>query len=332
MLDSTAVLKPAQKLLRLTAGFAAGLLLAVASPANAEWKPDRPVRILVPFAPGGASDTMVRLVAAEASKTVGQQIVIENKPGASGKILYEYLKVQPADGYTLGYVSTTGAVLSAVSSKLDFDIQKDFVPITVLAEFTSVLAASAAVPAKDFREFVAYAKANPGKLSYGSYGVKGQGHLNMEQIKLAADINLVHVPFRGEAPTLQALLRNDVQIGPLILSSKQYVDAGQIKILAALGTMRSPEYPDIPTLIEQGFPVSSKTWMGMSGPPGMSQEIAAFWNRTLVAAVQQPLVVQRLKDLGLRARGTPPEDVTKELQGDIDLYGRVVVSAQIELD
>jgi tripartite-type tricarboxylate transporter receptor subunit TctC len=215
----------ASKLGRSMLGVLVGLCLAGGA-AHGEWKPDRPVRILVPFAPGGASDTMVRLVAAEASKTAGQQIFIENKPGASGKILYEYLRTVPADGYTLGYMSTTGAVLSAVSSKLEFDVVKDFVPITVLAEFTSVLAASTAVQAKDFRELIAYAKANPGKLSYASYGAKGQGHLTMEQIKLAAGIDLVHIPFRGEAPTLQALLRNDVQIGPVILSSKQYVDAG----------------------------------------------------------------------------------------------------------
>jgi tripartite-type tricarboxylate transporter receptor subunit TctC len=300
--------------------------------ARAEWKPDRPVRILVPFAPGGASDTMVRLVAAEGSKIAGQQIVVENKPGASGKILYEYLKTQPGDGYTLGYMSTTGAVLSATSAKLDFDVVKDFVPITVLAEFTSVMAASMAVPAKDFRELIAYAKANPGKIAYASYGPKGQGHLTMEQVRLAAGIDVVHIPFRGEAPTLQALLRNDVQIGPVILSTKRYVDSGQLKILAAFGATRSAEYPDVPTLQEQGVPVTSKTWMGMSGPPGMSKEIAAFWNKTLVAAVREPLVVQRLKELGLTARGTPPEEVTKELQGDIDLYRKVVAGARIELD
>jgi tripartite-type tricarboxylate transporter receptor subunit TctC len=330
MLETAAIVKRLPRLLQLT--FSVASLLMAFGPANAEWKPDRPVRILVPFAPGGASDTMVRLVAAEASKSIGQQIVIENKPGASGKILYEYLKTQAPDGHTLGYMSTTGAVLSAVSSKLDFDVVKDFVPITVLAEFTSVLAASSAVPAKDFRELVAYAKANPGKIAYASYGAKGQGHLTMEQVKLAAGVEFTHIPFRGEAPTLQALLRNDVQIGPVILSTKQYVDAGQLKILAAFGNTRSEEYPDVPTLIEQGFPVSSKTWMGMSGPPGMSKEVAAFWNRTLVAAVQKPLVVQRLKELGLRARGTPPDEVTRELKGDIDLYSTVVASAKIELD
>jgi tripartite-type tricarboxylate transporter receptor subunit TctC len=319
------------KLARLLPALALGLGLA-APEARAEWKPDRPVRILVPFAPGGASDTMVRLVAAEASKIAGQQIVVENKAGASGKILYEYLKTQPGDGTTLGYMSTTGAVLSATSAKLDFDVVKDFVPITVLAEFTSVMAASVTVPAKDFRELIAYAKANPGKISYASYGAKGQGHLTMEQVRLAAGIDVVHIPFRGEAPTLQALLRNDVQIGPVILSTKQYVDAGQLKILAAFGSRRSAEYPDVPTLLEQGVPVVSKTWMGMAGPPGMSRDIAAFWTRTLVAAVQEPIVVQRLKELGLTARGTGPEEVTKELQADIDLYRKVVTEARIELD
>jgi tripartite-type tricarboxylate transporter receptor subunit TctC len=319
------------KLARLLPAFAMVIGFAVHE-ARAEWKPDRPVRILVPFAPGGASDTMVRLVAAEGSKIAGQQIVVENKPGASGKILYEHLKTQPGDGYTLGYMSTTGAVLSATSAKLDFDVVKDFVPITVLAEFTSVMAASMAVPVKDFRELIAYAKANPGKISYASYGPKGQGHLTMEQVRLAAGIDVVHIPFRGEAPTLQALLRNDVQIGPVILSTKQYVDSGQLKILAAFGATRSAEYPDVPTLQEQGVPVTSKTWMGMSGAPGMSKEIAAFWNKTLVAAVREPLVVQRLKELGLTARGTPPEEVTKELQGDIDLYRKVVAGARIELD
>lgn len=321
----------ASKLARLLPAILLVIGLATTD-ARAQWKPDRPVRILVPFAPGGASDTMVRLVAAEASKAVGQQIVVENKPGASGKILYEYLKTVPADGYTLGYMSTTGAVLSAVSSKLDFDVVKDFVPITVLAEFTSVLAASTAVPARDVRELIAYAKENPDKIAYASYGAKGQGHLTMEQIKLAAGIDVVHIPFRGEAPTLQALLRNDVQIGPVILSTKQYVDAGQLKILASFGSNRSAEYPDVPTLQEQGVPVVSKTWMGMAGPPGLNNEKVAFWNRALVAAVQQPLVVQRLKELGLRARGTPPEEVTKELQGDIDLYRKVVAGARIELD
>ena len=319
------------KLARLLPALAIVLGVA-AQDARAEWKPDRPVRILVPFAPGGASDTMVRLVAAEASKVAGQQIVVENKAGASGKILYEYLKTQPGDGYTLGYMSTTGAVLAATSAKLDFDVVKDFVPITVLAEFTSVMAASTAVPAKDFRELIAYAKANPGKISYASYGPKGQGHLTMEQVRLAAGIDVVHIPFRGEAPTLQALLRNDVQIGPVILSSKQYVDAGQLKILAAFGSRRSAEYPDVPTLQEQGVPVVSKTWMGMAGPPGLSKDIAAFWNKTLVAAVQEPVVVQRLKELGLTARGTAPEEVTKELQSDIDLYRKVVTEARIELD
>ena len=319
------------KIARLLPALAMVLGLA-AHDAHAEWKPDRPVRILVPFAPGGASDTMVRLVAAEASKIAGQQIVVENKPGASGKILYEYLKAQPGDGYTLGYMSTTGAVLSATSAKLDFDVVKDFVPITVLAEFTSVMAASTAVPAKDFRELIAWAKANPGKISYASYGPKGQGHLTMEQVRFAAGIDVVHIPFRGEAPTLQALLRNDVQIGPVILSTRQYVDAGQLKILAAFGATRSAEYPDVPTLQEQGVPVVSKTWMGMAGPPGLPKEIAAFWTRTLVAAVQEPIVVQRLRELGLSARGTGPEEVTKELQADIDLYRKVVTEARIELD
>lgn len=324
-------MKAAARLARLLPGLLVIFGLAVHD-ARADWKPDRPVRILVPFAPGGASDTMVRLVAAEASKTVGQQIVVENKPGASGKILYEFLKTVPADGYTLGYTSTTVAVLTAVSAKLNFDVVKDFVPITVLAEFNSVLAASAAVPAKDFRELVAYAKANPGKLSYASYGARGQGHLHLEQIKLVAGVDLVHIPFRGEAPTLQALLRNDVQVGPLILSSKQYVDAGQLKILAALGAARSEEFPDVATLTEQGYPLASKTWMGMSGPPGMSKDIAGFWNRALVAAVREPTVVARLKELGLRARGTPPEDVTRELKSDIETYRAVVARAGIELD
>lgn len=308
------------------------VLALVTSGAAADWKPDRPVRILVPFAPGGASDTMVRLVAAEASKAVGQQIVVENKPGASGKILYEHLQTVAADGHTLGYVSSTGAVLSAVSSKLDFDIVSDFVPITVLAEFTSILAASTAVPVKDFRDLVAYAKANPGKLFYGSYGVKGQGHLNMEQIKLVAGVDLVHVPFKGEAPTLQGLLRNDIQVGALILSPKQYVDAGKLRVIAALGKSRNAEFPDVPTLIEQGFPISSKTWMGIAGPPGTSAAMVSYWNRILVAAVKAPAVVKRLAELGLRARGTTPEEVTRELTSDIETYGKVVAAAKIDLD
>ncbi|MGD9944761.1 MAG: Bug family tripartite tricarboxylate transporter substrate binding protein [Burkholderiaceae bacterium] len=301
--------------------------------ASGNW-PERPVRVLVPFPAGGLADSMIRAVSAQASKTLGTPFVVDNRPGAAGQLMYQLLKQSAPDGYTLGYFSTSAAVLSVTNRSLPFDVSKDFEPVTLIGEFNGYLTASAQAPGSTLRELVEHAKKHPDALAYGSFGNGSQTHLQLEKMLSTVGARMTHVPYKGEAPILQALASNEVQFGLLATYPQGFVESGKVKVLATTGATRSRRYPQVPTVSESGVGVlqTPSAWAGLCAPAGLPPAVRAKLTDALVAAAREPEVVQRLESLGYVIAAKGPAEVREALARDIQYYGEAVKAAKLKLD
>lgn len=304
-------------------------LVAVAQP----W-PSKPVKLVVPFPPGGGNDLFARELAAELQKKFGQPFVVDNKPGASGNIGIEAVAKSPPDGYTILVVSNTLVTNPALSAQVPYDVLKDFVPITLAANLPVALIVADVVPAKTLRELIAYAKANPGKLTYGSAGVGAPHHLTTEYFKSRAGVDMLHVPFKGQGQIVPELLAGRVDVSFLAISSvTQHLKTGKVRGLAVAGRERTAIAPELPTLAEAGLPgVSVEWWLGVLAPVGTPADIVNKLNTEIVALCKSPEFKAKLLGQGVETIGTSADAFAATLRDEIPRWSAVVKSAGIKAE
>jgi len=316
---------------RIALALLTGLL---AMPAQAQnGFPERPVRIILPFPPGGATDLVARILADRISRSSPQPWVVENRSGANGNIGMEAAARSAPDGYTLG-ACTIGncAINPAIYRRMPYDIERDLVPVYWSGSVMNVLAVNPAVPARTLQEFVTWAKANPGRVNYGSSGFGSSNHLTPELLNGRLGLTMVHVPFRGGAPALQALLANQVQVMIENIPTKiQAIRAGQIRAIAVTGRERDPSLPDVPTFAEAGIEgIVVEPWFGYMAPRGTPENVVAGLNRLLNEANADPEVQRRLRDLGARPEGGSPQRFAEHVRAEVARWRDVVERNNIE--
>ena len=290
---------PRRQFLHLAAGAAA--LPGVSRFAFAQAYPTRPVRIIVGFAPGGATDIMARLMGQSLSERLRQPFVIENKPGAATNIATEAVVNAAPDGYTLLVVTSVNAINASLYEKLNFNLIRDVAPVASIHREPFVMEANPSVPVKTVAEFIAYAKANPGKINMASAGIGSGNHISGELFKMMTGVNLVHVPYRGGGPALVDLISGQVQVMFATMSSSiEYVRAGKLRALAVTTATRSPVLPDIPTVAEFVPGYESSFWTGVGAPKNTPAEIVDKLNKEMNATLADPKFKARLADLGVR--------------------------------
>jgi tripartite-type tricarboxylate transporter receptor subunit TctC len=320
---------PRRQFLHLAAGAAA--LPALSRIAGAQTFPTRPVRIIVGFAAGGGSDITARLMGQWLSERLGQQFVIENRPGASGNIATEAAVRAPPDGYTLLLISASAATNAALYDNLNFNLIRDTVPVASIIAVPDVMVLNPSVPAKTLPEFIAYAKANPGKISMASGGIGTVGHLSGELFKLMAGVNIVQVPYRGQAPALTDLLAGQVQV---LLNSPpasiEYIKAGRLRALAITTATRSEMLPGIPTVGEFVPGYEARQWFGIAAPKNTPSEVVDKLNKEINVALADLNLKARLGELGGMVLVGSPADFGKLITEDIDKWGRVIRAANVK--
>jgi tripartite-type tricarboxylate transporter receptor subunit TctC len=309
-------------------------LVAGTTPARAAW-PERPVRIVVPYAPGGPVDLVARLIGDKLATKFGQGFVIENKPGANGAIGVKMLMAAPADGYTLMMHGSAGVTIyPAVMKQPAFDTLRDLTPITLVDYFDLILCADPEQPIKDVKQFVAYAKANPGKLSYGTAGVGAMNHVGTEWFKTMAGIDIVHVPYRGDAPVAADLMSGI--LGVSFVSSNvaiPLIKAGKLRALAVPSRQRMAVLPDVPTMAEAGYPdFDLQPWTGLFGPANLDKRIVSELSVAMKDILAQPDVSERLAGLAMIPAFTTPEEFATMIGKSIALWKDVAARTKIVLE
>lgn len=312
--------------------------LIVACPALAGAAPDypsRPIRLVVPVPPGGIADQVARALGERLRAELGQSIVVDNRPGAAGTLGTAQLLHAPADGYTL-LVSLPSAQITAplLMDKPPFDGAKDFTAIGRFARFTAVLLINESVPVTGFAPFVAYVRQRPGKLNYGSTGIGSSPHLVSELVKMRTGMDLVHVPYKGGAPALQALVANEVQVlfGELS-TALPWIRSGRVKALAVMSDKRSALLPEVPTLTEAGVAdAPAGAWLGLAGPPGLPVTVVKRLNQALVNAMQHPDLMQFLAKGGGEPAPSSPEELQTLWVADRRRWAAVVQAHHIRAE
>lgn len=296
--------------------------------------PAKPVRLVVNYPPGSGSDIVMRLIAVKLSSALGQQVVVENRGGASGHIGTEMIAHAVPDGYTLG--STTAAIISSWSlyPKLGYNIEKDIDPVVLVASVPFILVVHPSLPVKNVRELIALARAKPGVFNYASTGNGSTPHLAMENIKLQEKISITHVPYKGSSPALTDLLANQVQMMfANTLSSLPMVKAGRLRALAISSHKRSPSAPDLPTVAESGIPgFEASTWFGMLAPARTPKAIIARLNGEVRKILQMPDVLERLKAQGADPIGSTPEEFRDYIKSELVKWEKVVKAAGVRIE
>jgi tripartite-type tricarboxylate transporter receptor subunit TctC len=322
---------PRRQFLHLAAGAAA---LPVSSRiANAQAYPTRPVRIIVGFAAGGGGDITARLMGQWLAERLGQQFVIENRPGASGNIATEAVVRAPPDGYTLLLFSASAATNAALYDKLNFNLIRDIVPVARIVVVPDVMVLNPSVPAKTVPEFIAYAKGNPGKITMASGGTGTVGHLSGELFKIMSGVNIVQVPYRGQAPALTDLLAGQVQVlfnSPA--ASIEYIKAGRLRALAVTTATRSEMLPGIPTVGEFVPGYEASQWFGIGVPKNTPAEIVDKLNQGINTALADPNMKARLAESGGMVLAGSPADFGKFITEETDKWGKVIRAANIKPD
>jgi tripartite-type tricarboxylate transporter receptor subunit TctC len=317
--------------LRLTAGAAA--LPAVSRIAMAQAYPTRPVRIVVGFAAGGALDTLARLMGRWLSERLGKPFVIENKVGAGGTIGTEAVVKAAPDGYTLLMVGTDNAINATLYERLNYNFLRDIVPIASIVSLPQVMMVNPSISAKTVPEFIAYAKANPGKINMASGGSGTETHVYGELFKMMAGVNLVHVPYRGGAPALTDLLGGQVHVYfGAIASSIEYIKAGKLRALAVTTATRSAALPDIPAVGEFVPGYEASAWYGIGTPRNTPAEIVDKLNKEINAGLADPKMKARLADMGVTPLVLSPADFGKLIAEETEKWAKVIRAANIKAE
>jgi tripartite-type tricarboxylate transporter receptor subunit TctC len=305
-----------------------------AAAARADY-PERPIRMIVPQAPGSASDTVARLVAAELTPRLGQQVVVDNRPGGALMIGMEMTARAAPDGYTIGYAPVGGLVISPnVSGKPPYDSTRDFAAIIMTAFNTMLLASNPNLPVKNIRELIDYAKANPTKLSSASSGNGTPGHVGMELFKLMTNTQIVHIPYKGGAAGITATISGEVQLMMESLNSiTPNAKAGRVRALGVTGSKRAAVLPEVPTIAEAGVPgYEAITWNGFVAPVGMPRAMINRLNAEINRALAEPGLQQKLAAIGAEPAGGTPEDFAKFIRSEYAKWGDVVRRSGAKMD
>ena len=316
-------------------GVLVGLLATIAMPALSQAFPAKTARLVVPFPPGGPLDATGRAIAQKLTETWGQSVVVENKPGAGGNIGADFVAKSMPDGYTvvMGALSTH-AVNPSLYSRMPYDAQKDFAPITLVAITPNVLVVNPALPVHSVKELIAYVKAHPGKLSFGSGSTGSAGHLAGELLKVDAGIDMVHIPYKGAAPATQALLAGDTQLMfDNLANAMAQVKAGKLRALAVTTAQRSTLAPDLPTMAEAGVPgFDIVTWFGLFAPAGTPPAIVAKWNADVTRILNAPEMRDRLIAQGAEPAPTSPAEFAQFVAGELVRYARIVKASGAKVE
>jgi len=311
------------------------LLCSIAFQALAQSYPAKTVRVIVPYPPGGGNDTLGRLFAAKLGERMGQQFVVENRPGAGAMIGTEAAAKSAPDGYTILLSSiATHALSPNLYSRVPYDPVRDFAPITLLGIAPTVLVVSNDLAAGNLRELIALAKAKPGTLAYASGGNGTPPHINAEVFKSAAGVDLLHVAYKGGGPALVDLIAGRVQVMlDTAASAMPHVRSGKLRALAISAPARSRELPDLPTFAEGGLPqYETNAWYSMHAPAGTPPQIVRRLNTELVAILRDPDIVGRFKQLSTDPVGNSPEEFAAFVRAELDKYARIIKAAGIRLD
>ncbi len=312
----------------------AGLLLLIAGAVCAQGFPARPISLVVPFPTGAANDALARILAAEMRESLGA-VVIENKPGASGNIAAEYVKRATPDGHTLLVVNDSYLILSAMSERLPYDMLRDFDAVVYASALPFFLVVNEeAIPVKSLKEFVEFARARPGKLSFASSGNGAPHHLAGELLKLQAGLDMVHVPYKGMGIALPDLVAGRVQFTitglPAVASQ---LKGGKLRVLATVGRARSAVMPEVPTFAEAGVPgVELNVWMGIVAPAGTPKAVIARLNGEFNRVLKLPVVRDKLAAQGIDVAGGTPEDFAARMRADLAAYARLIKATGIRVD
>ena len=296
--------------------------------------PSQPVKLIVPWPAGGGTDAVSRHVAAAVSQQLKQSIVVDNRPGANGMLGMEAVARAQPNGYTLGIATVeTQAINPHVYKKIGYNVHKDFTPVAWVGQFPYAMTARPGLEVRDVAGLVALAKAQPGKLTFASWGVGSSSQIAFEMFRQAAKIDMLHVPFQGAAPALTALASNqvDVLMVPLSVAVPQQ-QGGRLKLLALAAPKRLPAAPDLPTLREQGFTVDGGTWVAVMGPAGLAAPVVEQVNRAVNAALDTAELRNTLVKLGVEPLGSTPQGVQSRINDEFKLWGGVIKTAGIQLD
>jgi tripartite-type tricarboxylate transporter receptor subunit TctC len=309
--------------LLLAAGMAAG-------PLHAQTYPNRTIRILVPFAAGGAVDTLARLIALKLSEGFGQPVVIENRPGAGGNLAPDVLVKSAPDGYTILQTTNGLAISPSLYKTLPFDVRKDFIAVTQLVQSQLILAANPKLEANNVAELVALAKSKPGALNYGSTGIGNPLHLTMEMLKSATGTDIQAVVYRGDAPANAALIAGEIQVGVMPMATTlPLVESGRLKALAIGGAQRSPAMPNVPTIAETIPGFESTSWQGYFVPAGTPHEVVLRLQQETARVLKMPDVIERLRAGGNEGVGSTPEQYDARFKADIAKFEKIIADAKI---
>jgi tripartite-type tricarboxylate transporter receptor subunit TctC len=310
-------------------------LSAVAIAQQSGTYPDRIVKLVVPYAPGGPTDLAARVVAERLSARYGQSFIVDNKPGANGVIGVQAVTQSAPDGYTLLVHGSAGVTMyQAVTRQPAFETLRDLTPVTIVTYFDLILCAPPDAPFRDFKGFLVYAKEHPGKLSYGSAGIGAMNHVGTEWLKDLAGIELVHVPYRGDVPVASDLLNGT--LGIAFVSSNvalPYIRSGKLKALAVPNKQRLAALPDVPTIAEQGFPMFDlRPWAAVFGPMKLPAPIVENLGKTLREELARPELQQRLVELGMEAGTSSPDELANVIKTTTEQWKSIATRAHIEVD
>lgn len=306
-------------------------VLAGALPAQGQNYPTRAVRVIVPYAAGGNTDITARAIATKLSPVFGQQVIVDNRPGGATNIGSELVAKAPADGYTLLMGGASNAINMSLFARPPYNTQRDFAPVILCVKGANVLSVHPSLPVKNLRELIALAKAQPGKLNFASSGIGSSNQMAGELLKLMARINMVHVPYKGNAPAITDTLAGHVEMMfsgvPALLP---HFKSGRLRGIAIGSLKRFPAVPDLPTFNESGLPgYEATTWFGLMAPIRMPKEIVAKWNAEVDKILASSDIQSRFGNLGLEPIGGSPESFGRFIQAEIEKYGRVIQAAGI---
>jgi tripartite-type tricarboxylate transporter receptor subunit TctC len=311
----------------------ATLVLLSQAPASAAY-PDRVIKIVVPFAPGGGTDVVARTLAQEMAKDLGATIIIENKPGAGTIIGTQSVAASPPDGYTLLMGTFANAVNPSLYAKLPYDAHKDFAPVALVARSFNIIVVNPSTPIKSIADLIAAARAEPEKLSYGTYGTGTSAHLAGELFKHMAKVNLTTVPYKGAAPAITDLLAGQIQVMfTTVASAASLVAAGRLRALAVTSSERSPAFPQLPTVSEAGVPgYAAESWYGLFAPANTPAEIIDRLNKSAAKAVQSEAFKKLGVNEGLVMVAAPPQELDRYFRGEEERWRKVIEDASIKVE
>jgi tripartite-type tricarboxylate transporter receptor subunit TctC len=308
-------------------------LCAVTAQAAEQAYPNRPIRMVVPYAPGGNTDALARLVAQGLTRSLGQQVIVDNRPGGNTLIGTELVARAPADGHTIMLTTLTFTVVPTLYKKLPYDTLRDFTPITLAVTLPNVLVIHPAVPAKTLKEFIAHAKANPGKLSYASTGSGTSPHLSMELLKTMAGIDLVHVPYKGGGPAMIDLIGGQIAAQFIGLPvAMPHIASGKLRALAVTGKKRASAAPSVPAIADTLPGYELDPWFGVLGPAGMPKTATDRLHSEIARILRAPEMKDHLNSLGAEPAATTPAEFAAHIRMEIPRYAKIVKAAGIKVE